>query len=774
MNVASEAPDQWPYSRDVPDVIVLGPKAGVSASPKPPVRIFLGTEEAQHRAERVFFWSIEQVRDPSRTYEIHLMKNLTGFDRKSWRTGFTNYRFAIPDLAGGAGKAIYNDVDQIYLADPALMFDLDMNGHGYLAISAKDTSVMLIDCERMRPIWNRAAASTGGKHPLTNKPAETPGLWGALDGHWNARDQEYREGQTKCLHYTALHQQPWQPFPDDYSYHPNPLAYVWHDLERSADAAGYELFSAERPSPGFTRLAQGNRSRPQPGPLPVAAAGLLGTLGVQQAVAVTLQDGVPAVPGIEVRAVDLAWDSAALASQRADAALAIDVLDRIPPADIGWLLDGLFTAAGKAVAVTVTAAAREGLGSGEWWRRRVAEAAARHPGVSWHLDVAAGAGAPAQAYASRRLDDPGSPRVWALVARDAPDQAQVIRLAEALGWPCETKQLAYNARGRLPNALTGASLASLDRTRSSPLEGPWPDLVIAAGRRSVPVARWIRAQSGGRTRLVQLGRPDAAFDLFDLIVTTPQHRLPIRDNVLHVTAPLSAMVPEDRGELARRWQERLAGLPAPYTALFLGGRWPWRLTPAVAGRLGTLAAAEARSTGGSLLVLADGSATEPALAALTGKLDLPFQLARVDGEARAAFLALAEQVIVTSDDPATLAEACLVGKRTVLFELPRWHDGLVIVRPTLRALSLLIGGGTSYRGTPHQQHVFGRLCDELTARGLVRLPRDHDAFHRALAARGLLRRTGESEPMARPKPLDDLEMAVARVRQLMTEAPGAI
>ncbi|MGN6719598.1 MAG: ELM1/GtrOC1 family putative glycosyltransferase, partial [Candidatus Binatia bacterium] len=84
---------------------MLGVRQGVAPSPKPPVRIFLGTEPAQYRAERVFFWSIERVRDPSRIYEIYLMKDLVGFDRTRWLTGFTNYRLAIPDFAGGYGKA---------------------------------------------------------------------------------------------------------------------------------------------------------------------------------------------------------------------------------------------------------------------------------------------------------------------------------------------------------------------------------------------------------------------------------------------------------------------------------------------------------------------------------------------------------------------------------------------------------------------------------------------------------------------------------------------
>ena len=177
------------------DTIALPVRAGHAPSPKPPVRIFLGTEDGQWRAERVFVYSIERVRDPARVYEIHVLRDLPGFDRRGWRTGFTNYRFGIPELAGRHGRAIYNDVDQIYLADPGLLFDLDMGPHGYLAISPEDTSVMLIDCARMAPVWNLGEARRTDKDTLTRRAASTPERWGALAPGWNARDQEYVAGQ---------------------------------------------------------------------------------------------------------------------------------------------------------------------------------------------------------------------------------------------------------------------------------------------------------------------------------------------------------------------------------------------------------------------------------------------------------------------------------------------------------------------------------------------------------------------------------------------------
>ena len=238
-----------PASRTKPELVLLDVAPGVTPNGKPPVRIFLGTEPAQHRAERIFVWSVEKARDAARVYEIHLMKDLIGFNRWWWTTGFTNYRLAIPHLAGGAGRAIYNDVDQVYLADPGELFDLGMHGHGFLAIAAKDrtggvpfdSSVMLIDCARMSTVWTLAEAQNERKSVLLNKAAAQPELWGRLAGEWNARDAEYVAGRSKLIHYTKLKTQPWQPFPSLYDYRIAPEGQVWLDLERSADAAGYQV-----------------------------------------------------------------------------------------------------------------------------------------------------------------------------------------------------------------------------------------------------------------------------------------------------------------------------------------------------------------------------------------------------------------------------------------------------------------------------------------------------------------------------------------------------
>ena len=776
--------DRWPFHRYAPDCVTLAPRPGTRASDLPPVRIFLGTEEAQYRAERIFFYSIEKVRDPSRTYEIHLMKNLEGFDRRKWRTGFTNYRYAIPELAGGSGRAIYNDVDQIYLADPALLFDLEMGEHGYLAISAKDTSVMLMDCARMSPDWNRGTASSLGKHQLIDKPASTPGLWGKLDGHWNARDQEYVEGLTKCLHYTALHQQPWHPFPDTFSYHPNPLAYIWHDLEREADAQGFELYGADDPSPNFTAVIGGNLAQ-EPTGLALSESFLELVREMQPANALILRAGdcQVSVEGLpeDIATSEHVLDASARWPEGAfDAVLAAELVERIPPADIPWVLDGLFERARKLVHLRLPATEPDGLGSTDWWRKRMEEAARRHPGVSWQLDMldrAAPIPGTVVTIQTRRRDQPASPTVWAIMDGDVRNDAQVSRLVSALGWGFETKRIAYGLTSILPNWLLGASKTVVDEARSSRLEAPWPDLVVAAGEGSAPVSSWIKKASGGRSRIVQLDCPSASFDLFDLIVTGPQHRLPVRDNVFHVAAPLAGVGTTLLEESREHWAERLAGGAEPRTVLVAGkGRGGYRLTRNAATELGKLTTERLRQLGGSLWIALEPDLPSPSRWALLASIGVEHEVLELEGEpegTRDGLVAAADRCILTGDDAGLLATACLQGKPVDMFEPPRWHDAIPGAKPVIRLLTLLAGGGTSYRGTPHQQHLLARGIDHLTTRGLVTLPRDLTRLHRALVARGLVTRLGDERMVASRKALNDVDLVVERVRRLMTELPPA-
>ena len=127
-----------------------------------------------------------------------------------------------------------------------------------------------------------------------------------------------------------------------------------------------------------------------------------------------------------------------------------------------------------------------------------------------------------------------SPKIWALIGPKPGDNNQVLALCDALGWPTQHKRVYYRRGELFSNRFLGPNLVGLDRRRSDDFKPPWPDIIISAGRRNEPVARWIRRAAGKHPlRLIHLGRPWASLRHFDLVISTPQYHLPHVGNVLH-------------------------------------------------------------------------------------------------------------------------------------------------------------------------------------------------------------------------------------------------
>jgi mitochondrial fission protein ELM1 len=270
--------------------------------------------------------------------------------------------------------------------------------------------------------------------------------------------------------------------------------------------------------------------------------------------------------------------------------------------------------------------------------------------------------------------------VWLLVGHKAGDNAQVRALAARLGWPCEEKRIAYRPWELPANLLLGVTLAGMDRGRSDALAPPWPDLVITSGRRNEPVARWIRAQSGNRTRLVHIGRPWASPAAFDLVISTPQYAIDAFPNVLMNALPMHRVDAAVLAGAAAHWRERLGQLPRPRIAVLLGGdSGAYVFTPAKARRLGKLLNGLARSQRGSVL-LTDSARTPPGVVdAVLGELEVPVHTHRWGGPREdnpyLGFLALADQFVVTADSMSMVAEAESTGQPVWLFSLddgPGW------------------------------------------------------------------------------------------------------
>ena len=349
------------------------------------------------------------------------------------------------------------------------------------------------------------------------------------------------------------------------------------------------------------------------------------------------------------------------------------------------------------------------------------------------------------------------PAIWLIDAYRAGERGQVralaAALAESLGWPCRTIELDYRAAVILPHILGASSVSGITADARARLAPPWPDLVITCGVRNEPVCRWIREQSDGQTRYLHLGRPWGPLDSFDMVVTTPQYRVPDLDNVVNNELTLHSLDSKRLAQAAERWGPEFAELPPPYLTVNVGGdSGPFTFGKQAAQRLAREASGLARQQGGSLLV-STSSRTSPAAAAeLERHIDVPCRVYHWrEGDADNPYLgmlALAQQVVVTGDSIAMLSEACSTGKPVFIFDL---------------------GGMRRERPVPRDFRLGGMLYALLMRFFWRRLSRDITLVHQRLVAAQRANWLGEPGTRA-PLAASDLARTVDAVRRLLGQA----
>jgi mitochondrial fission protein ELM1 len=274
------------------------------------------------------------------------------------------------------------------------------------------------------------------------------------------------------------------------------------------------------------------------------------------------------------------------------------------------------------------------------------------------------------------------PLVW-VFADDRPGNTnQCIGVAEALGFGYVAKTIRHDPlRVQIPNPLIGASVIALRPDLRADLCPPWPDIVIAGGRRNAPIARWVKQQSiraGQRpTFLVQLMWPGWPAGDFDLICLPSHDRLRTHRNLLITQGAPHRCWPETVSAAAAEWRDQipnLATLPRPWIAVLVGGstkRHPFAQHHMM--ELAQSAEALATQTGGSLLV-STSRRTDPILVdTLQSALSRPhFFYPWTEGSANPyiAMLGLADQLVVTGDSLSMCSEAAAQGKPLFIFAPP--------------------------------------------------------------------------------------------------------
>ncbi|XBQ10892.1 MAG: mitochondrial fission ELM1 family protein [Salinarimonas sp.] len=270
------------------------------------------------------------------------------------------------------------------------------------------------------------------------------------------------------------------------------------------------------------------------------------------------------------------------------------------------------------------------------------------------------------------LDETGAllpTRAVVLTDGKAGDELQCLGVAEALGLAPEIRRV----RPRRPFAWLAPRGPIDPRERpgrpEGPLPEPYPDLVIASGRRAVPYLPALKRASDGRTFTAFLKDPRTGPSAADFVWVSEHDRLRGETVLATLTAP-HRVTPARLAAARAAPDPRLAGLPGPRVAVLAGGdSRHHRFTDADQARLLADLARLAREDGARPMITASRR-TPHALRAGLARLAAETGGFFWDGSGEnpyVALLALADAIVVTADSTNMLGEAAASGAPVLVF-----------------------------------------------------------------------------------------------------------
>ena len=278
-----------------------------------------------------------------------------------------------------------------------------------------------------------------------------------------------------------------------------------------------------------------------------------------------------------------------------------------------------------------------------------------------------------------------APTVWILTDGKAGDEQPLAGIAEAMGVTPELRRV----HPRKPFALMmpWGPIDWRDRPGQpdSPLAPPYPDICLATGRRAVAYLRHLKRLSPS-TCAVLFKDPRTRRHGADLVIVQAHDKLRGPSVKVVTTAP-NRLPPARLDAIRADPPADLSALPPPRLAVLVGGdSRHHRFTPDDIARF-TVGLEQRLAAGASLMITASRR-TPPALA--TALRSLAKDNRRItfwNGEGLnplAAYMALADELIVTADSTNMIGEAATTGRPIQIFHPTGGH-------PKIEAFIALLG-----------------------------------------------------------------------------------
>jgi mitochondrial fission protein ELM1 len=304
------------------------------------------------------------------------------------------------------------------------------------------------------------------------------------------------------------------------------------------------------------------------------------------------------------------------------------------------------------------------------------------------------------------------PLIWALIDERIGTGTQSRAVTKSLGLPFLEKKLLWSRMANLPNFLIGPSLLGLTPNSKSEIIEPWPNLVVASGRRAAMVARYIKKKCQHSCSLVQIMHPgDLSNDAYD-IIAIPNHDggLKSRGNIMRTIGAPHDIDKVILSEARMRWNSTFAKLKKPIVGLVVGGatkRQPFHNKMAI--KLGHQTADLVSKVGGSLVITTSPRTRDVINGVVVGLLqknvepDLLYrwtEKSSAEDNPYLGFLVHADQLILTGESTSMCSEACVNNSRVGIFA----PEGFLSNKHK-RLVDELIGGGYAFLLGDNQEKI---------------------------------------------------------------------
>lgn len=268
---------------------------------------------------------------------------------------------------------------------------------------------------------------------------------------------------------------------------------------------------------------------------------------------------------------------------------------------------------------------------------------------------------------------------WVVTDGKAGDETPCLGLAQAMGL---TPARRIVRPRRLFAAL--APFGPIDPAErpgapGSPIATPFPDVLIASGRRAVPYLRHVRRASGGMTFTIFLKDPRISAGAADVVWVAAHDALRADNVIVSLAAP--HLVSAEALQHARDNPDpRILALPEPRMALLLGG--DSRHHQFLDKDRRTLAGAvESMMIGGASVMITSSRRTPAALIEavkreIADNSKRAFLWTGGEDNPYLQILAHAQTILVTADSTNMVGEACATGAPVMVYEPTGGHPRL--------------------------------------------------------------------------------------------------